>query len=410
MSSTHVDALTRLATALCFLAAMPGCQFDPAGAIPTDGSIPVDGRPPADGRGPVDGATPSDGPPVDGPPLVDIDAMGNSLRRKQITIRASQVDAPAVPGFLSDFPVLFAVQDPQIAARAGGDQSNIYFVDADGTTRLQHEIEKWDPGTGELIAWVKIPRLAGALDTSFYVYYGAPPPGAPADPAQVWSNGFAAVWHLAERPGGQGAINDSTSGNDGTAHSSMQANDLVRGRIGDAIDFDGVDDEISFQNPISGSGPHTISVWVNQRTTTSNDALVVLGEGSPNRARWFYSVYFEDEAAFGFYANDGTTNTNIIDDDWTLLHWTYENRDNIVYVNGTSLGPLRLGSGVDTQGSDGRLGNVPSVDFGSNMNLNGQLDEVRIATVVRPDEWVRTEFNNQTSPSSFYSVGNESLP
>jgi MSHA biogenesis protein MshQ len=376
-------------------------------SVQDSGSQPVDGRIPIDGGAPVDGST-----PVDGPPLVGIDATPSPLRRKQITIPADKVEAPASPGFLADFPVLFAVQDPQIAARAGTDESNIYFVDADGATRLEHEIEKWSPDTGELVAWVKLPRVSATADTVFYVHYGAPAPGAPAAPAQVWSNGFAAVWHLAEPPGPgtQGGITDSTTGNDGTAHASMQANDLVRGQIGDAIDFDGVDDEITFQNPITGPGPHTISVWVNQRATTSFDALVVLGQGDPNRARMFYSVYFEDEAAFGFYANDGTTNTNIIGDGWTLMHWTYENRDNVVYIDGTSLGTVRVGNGVDTQGSDGRLGNVTSGDFGSNMNLNGQLDEVRIATVVRPAEWVRTEFNNQSDPASFYTVGPETAP
>jgi hypothetical protein len=44
------------------------------------------------------------------------------------------------------------------------------------------------------------------------------------------------------------------------------------------------------------------------------------------------------------------------------------------------------------------------------MNLNGQLDEVRIATVVRPAEWVRTEFNNQSDPASFCTVGPETAP
>jgi hypothetical protein len=44
------------------------------------------------------------------------------------------------------------------------------------------------------------------------------------------------------------------------------------------------------------------------------------------------------------------------------------------------------------------------------MNLNGQLDEVRIATVVRPPEWIQTEFNNQSDPASFYDIGPETGP
>jgi hypothetical protein len=41
------------------------------------------------------------------------------------------------------------------------------------------------------------------------------------------------------------------------------------------------------------------------------------------------------------------------------------------------------------------------------MNLAGQADEVRIASIARPAEWIETEFNNQSNPSSFYTIGNE---
>lgn len=411
MSSTHVDALARLGTALCLLAAIPGCKFDPVGGVPGDGD-PVDARRPADARPLDDGRPPTDTMPVtptDGPPA-EIDAMEEpQLRRKAITIRAAQVEAPGPGGALTDFPVLVSLQDPQIMAGARQDEDNVYFVDADGTTRLAHEIEKWTPGTNEIIAWVKVPRVSETTDTVFYVYYGAPAPGGPVDPAQVWTNGYVAVWHLAEPPGQAGGINDSTNGNDGTAHPSMQPNDLVTGKIGDAVDFDGTDDEIEFQNPITGPGAHTISAWVNQRATGSNDAVVTLGEGEQNRARFLYSVFTNDAVGFGFYSNDAVTNANIISDGWTLLHWTYENRDNVIYVNAISA-TARVGSGVDTEGTEGRLGNATPGDFGANINLNGQLDEVRIATVVRPTEWVRTEFNNQSSPSSFYQVGIEENP
>jgi MSHA biogenesis protein MshQ len=358
-------------------------------------------QPPVDGRGPPDARL-----PIDGPPGEDVDAAVSRQRRKQITIDRSRVRTPS-GGPLASFPVLFAVVDADIAGRASADGSDIYFVAADGETRLDHEIEKWNPGTGQLVAWVKLPSLPSSEDTVFYVYYGDPAAATPEAPAEVWTSSFAAVWHLAEQP--RAVMADSTTGNDGTAHSSMQPNDLVSGQIGDAIDFDGVDDEITFTNPISGTTPHTISVWVNQRATTSQDALVVLGNGQSNRARFFNSVYFGDAVAVGFYANDWNTGFDLPRNDWKLLHWTYTNRDNVFYVDGVQQGAMRINSGVDTEGSEGRLGNA-AVPFGQGMNLNGQLDEVRIATVVRPAEWIQTEFNNQSDPSSFYTVGSETGP
>ena len=37
--------------------------------------------------------------------------------------------------------------------------------------------------------------------------------------------------------------------------------------------------------------------------------------------------------------------------------------------------------------------------------FNGALDEVRISDVERSAEWVSTEYNNQSNPACFYSVG-----
>jgi hypothetical protein len=40
-----------------------------------------------------------------------------------------------------------------------------------------------------------------------------------------------------------------------------------------------------------------------------------------------------------------------------------------------------------------------------NEYYDGLLDEVRISTTVRSADWVATEYNNQSSPSTFYTVG-----
>jgi hypothetical protein len=410
MSSTRVRALARLAAALSLLAGMSGCKFEPGG-LPPGGGPPDDGAPlPVDSGPGIDSTVTMDsGPERDGMLPLPPDA-GSTQRRKQVTILGSRVEAPAVPGFLADFPVLFSVVDPQIAALASTDGSDIYFVGANGLVPLEYEIEKWVKDTGELVAWVRIPMLSPTVDTVFYVVYGDPGLAPPANPRTAWANDFVAVWHLSQDPGpgATGEIKDSTTGNDGTAHSSMQSSDLVAGQIGDAIDFDGSDDEITFANSISGNTPHTISAWVNQRSTSSDDAVVVLGTGMPQQARWFYSARFGDNVAFGYYANDHVSETNIENDDWTLLHWTYDGNTSRLYVNGAQQGSaITSGSNVNTQGTDGRIGNVPSGAFGSAMNLAGQADEVRIASIARPAEWIETEFNNQSNPSSFYTIGNE---
>jgi hypothetical protein len=39
--------------------------------------------------------------------------------------------------------------------------------------------------------------------------------------------------------------------------------------------------------------------------------------------------------------------------------------------------------------------------------LGGAIDEVRISNITRNAGWISTEYNNQSNPASFYSVGSE---
>ena len=410
MSSACVSALARLAATVFLLAGMSGCKFEPGELSPgggEDSGPREDGAPTMDSGPGIDSTVTRDSAPeIDAVPP---DAVDNR-RRKQITIDGSRVLAPAVPGYLENFPVLVSLEaDAEIAALASADGSDIHFVTAAGLLPLDHEIEKWDPSTGRLVAWVKLPMVLAGVDTVFYVVYGDPGRTQPENPTGVWSSDFVAVWHLSQDPG-QGmpdAIKDSTTGNDGTAHASMQASALVPGQIGDAIDFDGSDDEITFVNPLSGNTPHTFSAWVDQKGTGSNDAVVVLGNDNFNRARFLHSVY-SGNVGFGFYSNDEISSLDIRDDGWTLLHWVYDGTRSRLYANGTQVGGVvTLMPGVDTQGSEGWIGNAPDPRFGTSLNLKGQVDEVRITTVTRPAEWIRTEFNNQSEPSTFYTVGPE---
>jgi hypothetical protein len=62
----------------------------------------------------------------------------------------------------------------------------------------------------------------------------------------------------------------------------------------------------------------------------------------------------------------------------------------------------------------GYLGYAPegtvAGDYGAMTGFSGVLDEVRIATgsgLARDPGWFATEYANQSSPSTFYSVGSE---
>jgi hypothetical protein len=372
----------RLCISLVASALAASCQFDPGGLAP--GLEPPDGAP---------DVTDPDAPPA-GPGV-----------QRTITIDAGQV-----PSTLVDFPLYVAISDPQLGQKAGHDGADIHFVAADGTTRLDHELQRWDPGAGHLEAWVRVPLLASNTDTVLALRYGDPAAAAPANPTGVWRNGFAAVWHL-EDPIGPGAsqIRDSTGERHGTASSNLGAASRVDGALGGGLRFDG-NQEITFANPLLGSSSHTLSAWVQQAPTSSHDALFVLGNGACTQARWFHSRFSAGSVAAGFYCDDwADTGANIQGAGWTLLHWSYDAQtgQSRLYRDGVlAAGPHDHLGAQATAGEAGHIGNAPGA-FGQQMGFNGVLDELRIGTTARTPAWIATEHANQRDPASFYAIGAE---
>jgi biopolymer transport protein ExbB len=113
--------------------------------------------------------------------------------RKKITI--SGTDATGVQGAHTDFPILFNTTDPNFGAGAQASGNDLAFVDSDDTSQLKHEVERWVNGTGEFIAWVKVPSLPDA-GKDIYIYYCNDSVGAQEDPTNVWDSNFKGVWHM----------------------------------------------------------------------------------------------------------------------------------------------------------------------------------------------------------------------
>jgi signal peptidase I len=96
------------------------------------------------------------------------------------------VDADLVAGDLMDYPLLLQLIDSQLAASAQADGDDLVFVAADGTTRLDYELESWNGTTGALTAWVRIPNLGGTVDSTLFVYASNASARSQEDLVGVW--------------------------------------------------------------------------------------------------------------------------------------------------------------------------------------------------------------------------------
>lgn len=370
---------------LAFVVLLAGCSFEHGAFNGTTNDGPAIDTPGGDGSGSGSGSG-SDNT--------------SALRQKTITIK------PAIVGTHTNFPLWVSLTDSDLAARALADGSDIHFVDSNGP--LDYEIQSWSKGTGRLDAWVRVPSLASG--TTLIVRYGDASVAHVPDPAATFT-GYEAVWHF-EDSLAAATIVDARNQHDGTA-TALMPNDSVEAQLGRGIDFSDGTDQIAFTNPLTGNTPHTISAWINQRTTTSNDCIMSLGTGATNQSRWFHSRFNSATIATGFYGNDYTTvNEDVIGDGWVLLAWVYEgtNRTSRIYRNGTLVaGPFTHNMGVNTQGTAGLIANAPAA-YGTNMGINATLDEVRITNVARSANWLAAEALNQATPAMSYTISAEQTP
>jgi hypothetical protein len=94
--------------------------------------------------------------------------------------------------------LLVSIQnDPQLKTTANGGQVTdaegddiIFTADAAGASPLDHEVESYDPTTGTLVAWVRLPTLAVSQDTVFYLHYGNSDIDSSLPNPDVWDANF----------------------------------------------------------------------------------------------------------------------------------------------------------------------------------------------------------------------------
>jgi hypothetical protein len=396
-----------LAAAAVSLAAA-GCGFS-APSVGPSGDASTGGD--AGGDAITDAAP--DGMPPDGP-------APSPIRTRRIDI----TDAQVTGGTHTDFPLLVSITAPWLRpTTAGGDVASTsgfdigFFADAAGTTRLAHEVEVYrsDADSGTLIAWVKVPSLVPSSE--LYLRYGDPAITTTQESiTAVWSNGFAAVWHLS------GVFTDSTT-NANTGTNSGTA--PTGGQIGEARSFDATNDVIAV-----GTGASIDDLFTGGGTVEAWFRAAGFGEGLKGRilekgdngigetSGWYLSVDNENTAGamlFGHASTAGaglggwnTPASSVALNAWTHVAVVYDKgstgNDPSIYINGAAMTLTQRASPGGNMVSDGaytaRLGNRGAGD----RTFNGRLDEVRLSTSARSPDWIATSHRNQSDPGGFYTV------
>ena len=320
------------------------------------------------------------------------------LYRKAITIDYTKVSA----GPHTNFPILVNITDTDLQARALSSGNDILFTASDGTTKLNHEIESYTSGTGALIAWVQIPSLSSSANTIIYMYYGNSGAANQQNVTGTWDANFAGVYHL------NTVFTDATSNarNGANTGTTDVAGKIARGRGYTANSTN----KITITGLMGNPANVTLSAWENFTSLSSNaDEVVSLGDHLLMRIdNWSTAAdvvsYYWDGTTY--YSSVGPCSTS----GWHYVSMTFDDAGNLQknYVDGVQVSStsattsLFYGAGSGSNTIIGNHGNA-----GANYSFAGSLDEVRVTSTVRSAGWLLTEFNNQSSPATFYSAGSQ---
>lgn len=346
--------------------------------------------------------------------------LSNYAFRKSIAIDKSKVAGSTA---LSEFPLLVSITDAELATTANG--GNVYdtdagngtlgdditFTDASGNELTQYR-EEYNDATGELVVWVKIPSLSATQDTEIFLYYGnCTGSGLPnLFNTNTWNNDsnsddYAAVWLMND--GTPTTVADATSNNrDGTGNGLAAS---TAGQIDDALDFEDGDanDNFTYSTYTSSGSSLTVSAWINPESLAAGvgDDAIILSHGDFELKTIVANLAVdENELSFEVSTGNGTVSTESLPSDlaagsFIMITGVYDGSNVIIYENGNPIASAVQTGTLSGTNSDILIGN----NAADGLPFDGLIDHVTILPAARSADWVKTMYNNQSDPSSFYT-------
>lgn len=313
-------------------------------------------------------------------------------------------------GNSTDFPMLFSGTYTYLKVTGSGgdvtqsDGDDIVFASTSASplsNLLKWEIEYYDPTTGLIVVWIKIPTLNASSDTVIYLHYGdSGVTTFQGDVNGTWNSGYRIVQHMPD--GSSLTVLDSTSiGANGSVTGGVAAA-AGNGNTDGCGDFNGSSGYVTASGYSSNASTGTFECWVRPDAVTSGGVIIAdaAGLGAP------YLYLHTDgklHCAPGILNSPTKTNQGLSNATWYHLMATMQTiTGQKIYINGVECTYSDAGSagGYDATFTGIRWG----AWYNASLFFDGKIDEFRVSNVVRDVNWALSSYNNQFDPSTFYAV------
>jgi hypothetical protein len=336
-----------------------------------------------------------------------------------------------IPSDLTDFPVTLCFNGancqttstlPQLKTVANGGQiqntsgspvipDDLKFCTAaSGGDALSYEVHpgSYDSSTGKLIVAIKFPTASSSSDTDYWIFANnASETTSQQDVAGTWSNNYAVVCH--EPDGTTLDTSCSVIGGSVTNHGAT----ATTGKIDGAANFNGSSQWIgvSSNSAYKPTTAITVEAWA---VVNSCPTVAVLGGvGYRNSGSWsepfwawgfrqFQCIPLATIAVGGSRKDSGFSGTAVTTGTYFYQAMTYDGTNLKTWLNGAAGNSVSQSGSIDynSGSSDGMAIGTDSVSSQGEY-WPGKIDEYRVSTVARSDDWKKATYNNESDPRSF---------
>ncbi|QSA97271.1 DUF2341 domain-containing protein [Methylococcus sp. EFPC2] len=313
--------------------------------------------------------------------------------RRQATVDAGVTGAD-IQETLSEFPLLVRLHTGNFGyfAELAENGKDLRFM-LDDKTPLKHSIEKVDALNELGLVWVKLPTVRGGVSTDgFWLYYGNANAAEGSDSKGLYDVNQALVYHFAE---------GETLPQDATAYASHAADSKATvdaaGWIGAAAKFSGaggISVPAAPQFALTPEKGYTLSAWVKLDAAQGNAVLAQAKDGASA-----LELAVQGTALVARYQGTGaaaqTPAANLTSAKWQHVALIARKDKLELYVDGVNTGSVPINLAALN----------PALSFGQ--GLTGSLDEIQVANLARPADWIKLAFRSQSPDFNVLAYGQD---
>ena len=309
---------------------------------------------------------------------------------------------------LYNFPLMVSLTDPDLRSVAYGGKvvsnegNDIYFTSSDGISVLDYEVEKYNPQTGECLAWVRMDSINKKINNEIYLYFSNKN-AANASTRDAWSNSYKGVWHL------KGLLSAKNPHSNAYAQAkpvnAKENRDLYIPSERNSSRF------MCMNSPedINITSDLSLSAWV-YFDNVKDDQIIATNQ-LENQGGYALKLINKqlnlsicNEKGEVFEIPTEAASQKLEKGQWYHVAATYSDfKDSIViYVNGEVDRQFKTTHQLAQSKGFFQIGRDPS---NKQYYFEGSVVEVHVSNVYLPKKWLTAEFQNQAKPNEFLKFG-----